>query len=84
MLAFAETVNLDKDEVNLEELWSWVQNVYKDCPFDSSERLCINATDIANKEESDKIQRIKDHYDTPAGGYAGHTITLKLLKRNHK
>ena len=82
VVAFAEVVNQDKTDPK--ELWSWIQNVCKDCPLDSSEGLCTNARVTSNNEDSDKLRLIKEHHDSPPAGHPGRAKTLELLKRNHQ
>jgi hypothetical protein len=54
VIAFAEVINQDEENINPMEFWNWIQNISKDCPLDSSEGLCTNATETCNNGDSDK------------------------------
>jgi hypothetical protein len=46
-----ETVNLNNDSVNPDELWNWVKNIYKQCP-----ELCTHRKEPLEVSEIQQIQ----------------------------
>jgi hypothetical protein len=53
VVAFAESLTQDDKDVDSKELWNWIQIIFKDCPLDSYQGLCINSMEINNTEDSD-------------------------------
>jgi hypothetical protein len=82
--AFAEVVNLAEEDINAEELWNWIKSVCKDGPPETSQGLCINATETNNKNDVDKLNGIQEHHNSPIAGNTGQAKTLELLKSNHQ
>ena len=80
VVVFVEVVNREEEEVGPEELWNWIQNVCKDCPVDSSEGLCVNATKTINNDRSDVLQLIKEHRDLPAAGHQEEPKPSRLIQ----
>ena len=70
-MAFAETVNLDKDFINSEELWNWIKNSLK-----------IFETQIIATDE-DKLKWIQECHYSPVAGHPGRAKTYDLLSRSH-
>jgi hypothetical protein len=84
VVEFTEVVNRDEEDVDPRELWNWIENICIDWPPDSSEGLYINKMEINHKEDSDKLNLIQEHHDSPSAGHPGSAYTLELIQRNHQ
>jgi hypothetical protein len=71
IVAFAETVNLDNDLVNSEELWNWIKHSLK-----------MSETQIIPTDE-DKFKWIQECHNSPVVGHPGRVKTYSLLSRSH-
>jgi hypothetical protein len=64
VIAFKETVNLDNDSVNPDELWNWVKNIYTH----RQQPVEISETQIQPTDE-DKLKWIQEYQDSPVTGH---------------